>query len=83
MILDITVDYQLVQISYNKGYRSIDSSFESILIIGTFCKDSSNLQIIVNSTRKRSYIEEEKIILKPNISDRVGLYTQKSQDSLR
>ena len=28
-------------------------------------------------------MEEEEIILEPNISDRVGLYTQKSQDSLR
>ena len=57
-------------------------SVRIILVIGIFYQDSSNLQIIANSIRKRSYIEEKRIFLRPNILDRVGLYTQKSQGSL-
>ena len=67
---------------YNKDYRSIDSSFRTISVIGAFSKSPSNLQIVANSIRKRSYIEEERIFLRPDILDRAGLYTQKNRGSL-
>ena len=53
-----------------------------ISVTGAFSEGPSNLQIIANSIRKRSYMEE-KIFLNSVILRRAGLYTQKRQDSLR
>ena len=67
---------------YDKGYGSMDSSFGTISVTGAFGEGPSDPQIVANSTRKRSHMEE-KIFLNPAISGRAGLYTQKSQDGSR